>query len=592
MIWIHKLHICMGQLRASLLIAASVLSYCRICAQTSPVQPSASSESLKKSSQSAPVLKVTTRLVAVDVVANDGHGHPITDLKPQDFTVLEDGKPQQIRVFNFHGSALNGAANTALKTVRLPPNVYSNVPAYNPHNSLNIIVLDLINTDFEDQAYGRRQILKYLETIPEGEPSTLAVYTLGKKLNLVQDFTSDFAALKKSIQALKNQRYSDRDNLAKGISPDVKDLVPAPPSPVKEFSKVYEGVQQLDRRVEYTLEALYSLARNLSGYPGRKNLIWVSTTFPIGFGPDVELGPNAFDNLRSYEQDIIAVSQALADAEIAVYPVDPRGPLSPSMYSGHGTAPTQGVVALSHESESGVAEQNTMQQMADLTGGKAFYNQNDIKDAIRNSIGDGSIYYTLAYYPDNRNWTGEFRKITVRVDRPGLKLRHRPGYYALNATATQTTEHIFSVFGRALKPDSPVATGLRFEVGVVQPSENTKNKLLLNFALDPRTVSFEMEDDGLQHAAIDCAVQAYGDKGQLIKMDANTLSVALDPDSFNKVLQNYLLAHVSIELAPGHYSLRVGIMDEHTGLIGTADAKVMVAAPQALDPQQAEPQKH
>jgi hypothetical protein len=343
---------------------------------------------------------------------------------------------------------------------------------------------------------------------------------------------------------------------------------------------VYEGVEQLDRRVEYTLEGLHSLARNLSEYPGRKNLIWISTTFPIGFGPDASLGPHEFDNLRSYEQAIISASQALVDAQIAVYPVDPRGPVTPAMYGGRGNAqPLNQVVTLNRDSESVQAEQSTMTEVAHLTGGKAYYNQNDIDNAIRDSITDGSTYYTLAYYPEDRDWNGEFRKISVKVDRPGVKLRHRPGYYALGRKGIQQTREKLIAFGLALKPDSPISTGLRFEAGLVQPSEKTENKVLLNFALDPHAVSFETGEDGLHHANVDWAVQAYNGKGQLIKTNTNTLSVALDAPTFIKAMQTYLMARISIDLSPGTYRLRLGLMDEHTGLIGTTDARVTIVAP-------------
>ncbi|HEY6254155.1 MAG TPA: VWA domain-containing protein [Candidatus Angelobacter sp.] len=563
----------------------SVVLFCGIYSQPAQPQSStpapqspASAEQKKKTVyEPATVLKVTTRLVVLDVVATDRRGQAVTDLKPQDFTVLEDGKRQEVRMFNFRHPPLTNAALAAQKPIKLPPNVFANIPAYNPSNSLNVIVLDLLNTDFDDQAYGRQQILKYLASIPEGEPIAVAVYILGKKLHLVQDFTSDFAALRTAINEIKSEHSVVLDNPAAGVSPDVKELVPPPPTRLKEFSKVYEGTEQLDRRVQYTLDGLMALARHLSGYAGRKNLIWISTAFPIGVGPDESLGPNEFDNLRDYQQAIISASQALVDAQIAVYPVDPRGPLGESMYGGHGTAPDSQVMTLTAETGSGVAEQNTMKQVAQLTGGKAYYNQNDIDDAIRNSIADGSTYYTLAYNPDNKEWNGEFRKIAVKVDRRGVKLRHRPGYYALKTSTALDSRLIYAAFGRALNLDSPISTGLRFEAGLVQPSAKTQNKALLNFALDPHAVSFEKQDDGLQHAKVDCVVEAFTDKGQLVKTDASTLTVALDAPTFAKAMQSFLKAQVSIDLAPGFYLLRLGVMDERTGLIGTTTATVTIA---------------
>lgn len=538
--------------------------------QTTSPQPqtttSSSTQSHTKQVDQPATLKVNTRLVVLDVVATDGRSRPVTDLKSQDFTVLEDGKRQEVRVFNFRQPPPANAPSASTKAVKVPPNIFTNAPHYKPDTSLNVILLDLLNTDFNDQAYGRQQVLKYLASIGDGEPIAVAVYTLGRKLRLIQDFTSDFAALRNAVNSVKDKHSLAQDNSAVGDSID---------SPlhlaVKELSKVYQGTEQLDRRVQYTLEALSTLARTLSVYPGRKNLIWISTTFPIGVVADNDL-LSTFNELRDYEQAIVSVSQALVDAQVAVYPVDPRGPLSLPEYGGQNADEAAG-----SDPGSGIPEYSTMKRVAQFTGGKAYYNRNDIDDAIRSSIIDGSTYYTLAYYPDNKNWNGKFRKIDVKVNRHGVKLRHRPGYYALNIKVIKDKNELFAAFGRALSLDSPISTELRFEAGLVQPSDKTQNKVLVNFALDPHAVSFDHREDGLQHATVDCAVQAYSEKGELIKTDANTLSVALESQAFGQVMQSYLLTRVTIDLPPGPYLFRLGVMDEHTGLIGTTNARVVIS---------------
>ena len=251
----------------------SALSFYGICLQSAQPQSSTPPESSSATQQQpkavyepATVLKATTRLVVVDVVATDRHGRPVTDLKAQDFAVLENGKPQDVRVFNFRQPPTG--ATTALKPAKLPPNVFSNAPAFSSKNSLNVIVLDLLNTDFEYQAYGRQQVLKYLGSIPDGEPVAVALYALGRKLRLLQDFTSDFAALRSAVNGVKDERSLAQDSSAVGTVIDNPIHVH-----VKELSQAFEGTEQLDRRVQYTLESLAALAKILSVYPGRKNLI-------------------------------------------------------------------------------------------------------------------------------------------------------------------------------------------------------------------------------------------------------------------------------------------------------------------------------
>jgi len=274
-----------------------------------------------------------------------------------------------------------------------------------------------------------------------------------------------------------------------------------------------------------------------------------------------------------------------------VYPVDARGLATSSVFSAANSGndkfgrsmsrPGRIQQSISAESSALNAAHGSMEDLADRTGGKAFYNRNDLDVAIRKSIDDGSTYYTLAYYPENKEWNGKFRKIHVKVTRAGVKLRHRLGYFALDPklVAEANQKRKAEVFGKALNLDFPVATALRFHAGVVEPSDKTENKVLVNFGLDPHAIAFEKLDDGLQHAVVDCAVQAYTEKGSLIKTEVTTLTLSLKPDTYSRVMQTIVPCQKYIDLAPGNYLLRLGVMDERTSLIGTTTAKVTITLP-------------
>src|SRR6478752_8242979 len=159
--------------------------------------------------ESATVIKSITRLVVVDVVATDKDG-AITDLKQDDFTMLEDGKEQKIRVFNFQQPHANAAGAVAMTSSRPPENVFSNVARFSASSALNILLLDALNTNLPHQAYVRDQMIRYLEKMPEGQP--VAVYMLSTKLTLLQDFTDDPAVLKKVAKGIKNNMSPLLDN--------------------------------------------------------------------------------------------------------------------------------------------------------------------------------------------------------------------------------------------------------------------------------------------------------------------------------------------------------------------------------------------
>lgn len=547
----------------------------------------------------AAVLRVTTRLVVVDVVAADKRGHAVADLNAKDFTLLEDGKPQQIRVFSFEHPPLPGTS-FAHKALSLPPNVFTNIPTYNAGNTLNVILLDSLNTSLPNQTYARQQMIKYLDTIPEGQP--IAVYVLGGKLRLLLDFTADPSILKAAIKNVKSQASPFLDTPLGGANePDLAGR--QMPLQMQQVLQAFAEEQisfQIDLRVQYTIDALNALARALSGYPGRKNLIWISEAFPINIAPDMTLGVNASNRVRQYEQQLAETAEALVDAQIAIYPIDARGVASASLFDANSQRINPAPAALGlpdpvqreldDASSTILASHDTMKELAQRTGGRAYYNRNDLDDAIRNSIEDGSTYYTLAYYPANKEWNGEFRKVEVKVNRPDIKLRHRPGYYAFDPKVARDPKLRFAAFGQALSLDSPISTGLRFEAGVVPPSAKT-GKVMVNFALDPKGMSFEKQEDGLQHAKVDCAVQAFTASGKPFKTEATTYTPALKPEAFAEVMQNLFYCHQSIELPAGDYLLRLGVLDQHTGLMGTTNAKVTIAATATRDDNRGEDKK-
>jgi hypothetical protein len=236
--------------------------------------------------------------------------------------------------------------------------------------------------------------------------------------------------------------------------------------------------------------------------------------------------------------------------------------------------------AISAENANLAAVHGAMQEMAERTGGKAFYNRNDLDGAIRRSIEDGSTYYTLAYYPENKDWNGKFRKIKITTERSGVKLRYRLGYFAVDpkSYSDQNQKQRAQAFGDALSFDTPISTGLLFEAGVAPPSDKSSNKVLINFLVDSRALNFENGADGLHHAVVDCVVQAYSSKGKLVRTESSTITANLKPQTFTKVMQDGFPCQQAIDLPAGAYLLRLGVRDGHTGLIGTANARVTVAS--------------
>jgi hypothetical protein len=216
--------------------------------------------------------------------------------------------------------------------------------------------------------------------------------------------------------------------------------------------------------------------------------------------------------------------------------------------------------------------------VAAWTGGEAFINRNDLAASMQTSVDDGATYYTLEYYPSNKKWGGEFRSIRVKTDRPGVKLRYRLGYYAVDPEKLNKdeTDKLAETVSRAMEFDTPSYTAVRFQAGVMPPSQKNK-KVVVNFAVDPHTVSFEHRSDGLEHAKVGCVVWAYGkDKEKPTTSKEVIQEAGLKPEVYKQLMSQYFPCKQEIDLKPGTYTLRLAVIDRTTNLIGTANAPITV----------------
>jgi VWFA-related protein len=500
-------------------------------------------------------LRTNTRLVVVDVVAIDSKGQPVPDLKPADFTLLEDGKAQKISGFNFEHP---GGAPAPTAQAQLPPSVVSNAPKFQS-NSLNVILFDTVNGEFAEHAYARDQLLKFLNTAELGRP--VAIFALQNQLKLLHDFTTDNKSLSAAVAKYRPPAQTINSESIE--------------SRASAFA-TRGDYHTSERGIETTLNQLNALAKVPAGYAGRKNLIWLSESFPLMLYPETtgQLNGNGqasrnggnpgstasnLQNLASYKtyaELIKKVSDSLMAAQVAVYPVD-AGALGKDDH---------------------LASQHTMDSMAESTGGKSFKNSNDLVLGLRTSIEDGSTYYTLTYYPANKNWDGQFRAIQVKSGRENVRLRYREGYYALDPEKMhkEDSDAVAENFSRLLELDAPSATQIVFQAQVQPPSEKSK-KVVVTFHIDPRTLAFEQKDGGMEFARLSCTVWAYGKDKDKPTMSSGTVTANLKASEYQQVMeQRFLPCDRQLDLKPGTYALRMGVLDRATNKIGTASAQVVV----------------
>lgn len=578
-------------------------------------QPIASPGSV--SENQTPVYRVSARLVQVDVVVEDNHGQPIQGLSAADFKVMDDGRPQQIRAFELHSSsepasAAVGAAAAAHPA--LPPNVYSNLPNDASGKAWTIVLFDVLNTAPADQAVARKQLLQVLHSIPQGQ--AVALFVLTKHLEMLQAFTQDSDQLIKMADLLAptrshlltttTQKVENQGRIqqtATQAAPATGGYVPA--GGVASFaadtiSRVDQGMADhetflVDERVRFTLAAMEGLSRAVSGYPGRKNLIWLSGSFPILNFADPAL-QDQWRDARNYAPELRSTSALLATSRIAVYPVDVRGlqttgidivsassevnlasdPLaSPSR--GATGASTSGLGnALTTQTASMADERSTMKQLAGATGGEAFTNTNDLSRAMTRSLDNGSNYYTLAYTPPKEDLAPTFHRIQVELDHPHARLLYRTGYYAIPQTSLSTQVGTAALRG-ALQLGMPQSTMVLFTASVSLP-DATHPDVSVKYNIRADSASFTDAADQHKRALFDCMIVAYDREGHESGHASDTLDATLSPATYESVLAHGLPASQELKLPPGVYDLRVGVMDRATQQIGSIDIPLILPA--------------
>jgi VWFA-related protein len=566
--------------------------------------PQASAQPQPKSQGTATVLKIKTRLVIVDVIALDHKGVPVTDLEAKDFTLTEEGKEQTIRSFSFQQPSQAPGQPAALVPITLSANRITNMPRFKTSSTLNVLLIDGINVSNVNQKYTREEMLKFLAKLPAGQP--LAVYAMGAKLRMLQDFTVDPSLLKAAVKKAKDnalgvrQESSNAADLPPGLIEQMPDGML---QQVLRFGQE-QSINQMDERVRLTLEQLGALSRNLAGYPGRKNLIWLSEAFPdyivpehTDIGKATTIATEQQSVIHSYQAQIDHTADLLSNAQVAVYPVDAGTLVNRDVYSSLSNSDSNGnylgrsalggtrqgrgsaqASEISRASEAVMASHSTMNSIADQTGGKAFYNTNNLEKAIRESMDDGSTYYTLGYYPENKDWDGRFRKIAIKINRPGIKLHYRQGFFAVEPTAPakQDPKILAIDIGSALDINNPISTALPFQAVVIPASPQNGNKVQINFGIDPHAIGFELKADGLQNASVDCGVRVYSKSGNAVNTQGNTFNAALAPEQYQKVMKMIFPCNQTLELPPGEYFLRLAVRDKNNGLIGTANGSTTV----------------
>jgi uncharacterized protein (TIGR03437 family) len=358
-----------------------------------------------------PPYRTGTRVVEITIAANAA-GKPVKDLRASDFRLFDNDQEQTIASFEKLSSE---KLKPGAETIAGGPQAKG--PMSHPPQRLSVIVLDALNTPWIDQLYGAEGVCRMLSQLPPG--NRVAIFALDDNLHLLHDFTGDYSSLRAAVDRYESEPVSNwlanglvnsapeypagvaasfevrtRSGLDANTAEDALYSAPAvfDDRPLTAFEKT--------NRILYTLQALTQVADLTHGYPGPKSILWVTGGFPIQF--ETYIGPFAapeFFHLQTAQ----AMRELGAD-NAALYPISPDG------------------LNWSHIA--------SMKEMADETGGKVFYESNNVSALIRDAMEDMREGYVLTFVPTDRRENGSLHQLRVETARPGVELRYRRVYVA------------------------------------------------------------------------------------------------------------------------------------------------------------------
>ena len=484
-------------------------------AQTTPV---AAPPQQSPAPTAIPLLHATARNVVLDVVVTDTHGIPVSGLKQEDFQILENKELQSIASFE----AVSASTSTAASR---------NTPQ-------TILIVDAMNTRFEDFAYVRYSVAKLLkhEHGMLDQPTMLLALT-NRGLQVLTKPTRDAAVL---AAAMKSLPATLPWRLEQG------------------------GIWGTFERVNDSLMALEQIAQANAGSVQRKNIIWISPGFPILSRLELEAASQEklFDAIRK-------LSDELLKARIAVYTIDPRGVMvNNTMFSNNFQF---GAYLRTLNAASGVAFGDlALQKLAVETGGEALYGRNDVDNEIAKGISDGSTYYTISYSPRDHNFDGKFRKIKIVISsQPGLKARTRDGYYALPEPLPPTPDEIRTQIEAALV--SPFTYNAVDIPLVMTKISHRLQHAAISLNIDASTLSWNPLPDGQLACTLDVGAIDFSQKGLPEHLVMHAYRVSAQPDVLRSPNRKVVKIDIQLALTMPPQHVRLVVRDASTGRLGTTD---------------------
>lgn len=552
------------------------------------VRGSAQQPSATPPANDSETIKISTNLIQVDVTVTDKSGKIVTDLKPEEFEVYENGKKQNITNFSFISVVKpteNKSPQTAKKdtnTIPLPP-VKLKVEQVRRTYAL---VVDDLGLNFGNISWIRQALRKFInEQMQEGD--LVAIIRTGSGIGAMQSFTSDKRQLLAAIDKIKWNSYgrsgigtftpiepSLKEDLAGTKKSDGSVSNPQGDKEDKEFQKQVEEFRN-DNFSVGTLGALSYIIRGMQELPGRKAIM----LFSEGFTLTTDGKPNR----------VLDAMRILADmanrSSVVIYTLDPRGLQVPGMANADDRIlkifDSSATQQLADRETSFLDSQQSLRYLANETGGFSFINQNYVDVGLKQAVDDQSSYYLLGYQPDDETFDpkkAKFNKLEVKVTRPGLKVRYRSGFFGISDEKLQSTPKT---------PQQKLLTALTSPFGsndvnlnlypVFQNDAKNGDIIQALVYIDAKDLQFSQEANGNRKANFDIIAMTFGDNGIAVDTFSKNYTLEIPEKVHQNMLANGFVYTLTVPIKKaGAYQFRIALRDTVSDKVGSVSQFIEV----------------
>jgi VWFA-related protein len=533
-------------------------------------------------------IRVKTELINLRAVVTDKRGQPVTDLRKEDFVLMENGRPQDVSFFSVIKIPGRGEARPPENS---PANSAPGAPAgmtradETPGRTV-VLYVDTLHLSTQSLLWVKQSLRKFIDERLTDQDLTAIVTSVGS-LGVVEQFTRDRRILRYAVNRL-GPRPNARDSL---FTPYIAGMVDrGDRDALQVASAIYAAeehtplndptvaqmVQMRARQIlaeatslrRATLITLREVVRRLSDLPGQRLLVMVSdgfTLFDTGGGQDTN--------------DLQSVTSRAVRSGVVIYSIDAKGLQPPALFDASvGNIPNDPRIS-SYVSAGERDLENGLNALAKDTGGEAFFNTNDTAGAMGRALDDNQVYYTLAYYPAIEESDRKFRKITIRIkNHPEYQVRAQRGYLPAELAKKAREEESRTPpqrFVNAILAPLPLTTiGVTSMPDFVEfPGDNAQVSLQIH--IDGGTLTYR-EQNGRHLFEAEMLTMIFNSDGKLVDLKSEKISGNLTPERLEVAKKNGFRYNRRIQLKPGLYQIRAGVTEPANERTGTAAAWIEI----------------